>query len=127
MSPVQAERWLGCKRSSQGRALLKAAMKREREIGKLFVVRDGTGSGTRYRFSKAALRRHMPEYLEDRFTKTASRLEASVARLKEHIDAHIDERIENHPAVRNLQMQSNETIELLESLATQVERMAGVA
>ncbi len=126
MSPAKAEKWLGLPKSNQGKALLRMALRREREMGKRFVVRTGTGNGQRYLFSRVAIRRHMPELLADRYERTARRIEEAVQRVKDNLDGIIDERIENHPLIQTLQRRGDETIGLVESLATQVERLSGV-
>jgi hypothetical protein len=125
MSPAKAEKWLGMKHSDQGRALLRLALRREEELGKRFVVRRGFGKGLRYLFSRVAIRKHMPELLEDRFERTARRVEETVQRVKEELNDIIDERIEHHPLIQTLDKRSIETIGLVESLAEQVERCVG--
>lgn len=125
MSPSKAERWLGLPKSNQGRALLRMALRREREMGKRFVVRSGVGKGQRYLFSRVAIRRHMPELLADRYERTARRIEEAVQRVKDNLDNIIDERIEHHPLIQTLQRRGEETIGLVEGLAVQVERLSG--
>lgn len=124
MSPVQAEKWLGCKRSWGGRALVRAARKREREIGKKFMVRSGSGKGLRYGFTRKTLQRYMPEFLDDKYSRTTESIRESLARVKAHIDEHVDNRIASHPVIRTMQKQAEETLELVGGLTMQVERLA---
>lgn len=124
MSPARAEKWLGMKPSRKGQVLLRAALRRERETGKRFVVRRGIGAGQRYLFSRVALRRHMPELLEGRYEGMARRIEETLQRVREQIDGIIDERIEQHPAITTLQARQEETIGHVLSLAEQVERIS---
>jgi hypothetical protein len=128
MTARETEEWLGIKPSSEGRALLKHAFRREKETGKRFIVRlGGRGKGTRYRFTREIVRRHLRELWQTRFDRLATRATATMQRIEAHIDRHIDERIEKHPMVRGLADRQDETIDLLESLAATVERTTRVA
>jgi len=127
MSPREAEEWLGLDPSVDGRSLLRAALAREKETGKEFIIRGGgAGNGVRYRFTRELIRTHLRDLWQSRFDRVASRAGAAVKRIEAHIDARIDDRIENHPTVRELASQIDETIEVVSGLSEQLERLVGV-
>lgn len=126
MSPREAEEWLHLKKSYKGRSFLRAALAKEREQGREFIIRRRGPTGRPlHLFTRELIRRHLPELWQHRFDRVASRAETAVRQLRDHIDAHIDDRIENHPTVRGLVAQGDETIDLVESLAVEVNRLAG--
>lgn len=126
MSPREAEDWLRLKPSYKGRSFLRAALAKEQEQGKEFVIRKRGPSGRPlHLFTRELIRRHLPEFWQHRFDRVASRAESAVRQIRDHIDAHIDERIDQHPTVRGLVAQADETIDLVESLAVEVNRMTG--
>ncbi len=125
MSPREAEEWLNLKKSYKGRSFLRAALAKEREQGREFIIRRrGPKGQPLYLFTRELIRRHLRELWQHRFDRVASRAEHAVRQIRDHIDAHIDDRIENHPTVLGLVAQADETIDLVESLAVQVNRIA---
>ena len=125
MSPKEAEAWLGLRPSYKGRSFLRSALAKERDAGRPFIVRrTGPKGQPVYLFTRELIRRHMRDLWQARFDRVATRAATAVRQIRDHIDAHIDDRIENHPTVRGLVAQSDETIDLVESLAEQVRRVA---
>lgn len=124
MSPAAAEEWLGLPRSRNGRRLRDLALRREHETGVRFMQRRGGKDQPRYLLGREAIRRYLPELWQHRFDRIAGRVIAAIDAIKDRIDAVIDERIETHPVVHELQKRSDETIELVESLAGQVRRLS---
>lgn len=125
MSPARAEKWLGLRPSKEGKALLRMALRRERELGRRFVVRSGIGAGQRYLLSRTSIRRHLPELLQGKYERTERALRAAQQRLEAHLNEVIDDRIENHPVIQTLQDRSEETIEHVLRLSEHIERMGG--
>jgi hypothetical protein len=127
MSPIQAEQWLGLRPSSQGRALVRRAFEREKELGKKFLIRrGGQGKGIRYVFTREMIRRYMQDLWQARFDRLATRAATTVKEIQAHIDDRIDARIEKHPVVRTLQRRQDDTIELVERLTSTVAKVARV-
>lgn len=124
MSPAEAERWLGLKPSRDGRSLRELLQKREKETRSKILVDNGKqGAACRFRLTKAALRKHLPELCHDEQEARERRIRASVERIRDHLDDHINERIERHPVITDLQRRSETAIELLESLTKHVEKL----
>lgn len=125
MSPREAEAWLGLKTSYKGRSFLRAALAKEREQGRAFIIRRrGPKGQVLHLFTRELIRQHLRELWQARFDRVASRAASAVKQIRDHIDAHIDERVDQHPTVRGLVAQMDETIDLVESLAVQVDRVA---
>lgn len=127
MTPKQAEEWLGMKPSARGLVLLRMALQREEQLGRRFLIRNGkSGRGARYRFTRDIIRTHLRDLWQSRFERFAARTAAAVRRIETHIDQQIDDRIEAHPLVQQLVDQQADTMQQLESLTVQVDRVSEV-
>ena len=127
MTPVEAEKELKMKPSARGLSLLRAIQRREKERRCRIAESNGkAGRARRYRINMRALRKHCPELCEDAYDRTAKSAAEAMQRVERHLAEVVDERIEQHPKVKELQRRSVETIGLVNSLATQVEQITGV-
>jgi hypothetical protein len=90
LTPDKAAALLGWEGRKRGYKLRRILFAKEREVGKLLMVRlGGTGAGTRYGITEAQLRRHCPEL----FAASHDELLAEVRHQLKAIDSKVADRI----------------------------------
>jgi hypothetical protein len=128
MSMRQAEMWLGMRQTSRGLGLKNLLLARERELGKVFMVRGrGHGRGTRYRVTKSALRRHcrhlIPSKVDELRDKFSEFLRGVDERIANSVAEHVAEHVE--PELHELWERDETQAEAIKELSTRVARLAG--
>jgi ABC-type phosphate transport system auxiliary subunit len=123
MSLGEACTWIGWGNSEANRKRLRRhAEAVEKQTGARVLIRRKGAQRTRYGLTRRIVHDHMPELLTSSYDRTERRVRKTLLRIETDLDARVDDRIETHPTITRLQVQSEKTVEMVEQLANIVEK-----